>query len=110
MEDWNDVIKIAHPWQMGYFYSWRGRSRSLSGTTSRSERIKKDLSAKTSVLCCVLAGTTRLELATSDVTGRRSNQTELRPRIKNCTMMMARVRGEQAAAMASTSRSKVTGS
>jgi hypothetical protein len=28
----------------------------------------------------LLAGTTRLELATSDVTGRRSNQTELRPR------------------------------
>ena len=27
-----------------------------------------------------MAGTTRLELATSDVTGRRSNQTELRPR------------------------------
>ena len=27
-----------------------------------------------------VAGTTRLELATSDVTGRRSNQTELRPR------------------------------
>ena len=30
----------------------------------------------------LLAGTTRLELATSDVTGRRSNQTELRPRGK----------------------------
>jgi hypothetical protein len=30
----------------------------------------------------LLAGTTRLELATSGVTGRRSNQTELRPRIK----------------------------
>ena len=30
----------------------------------------------------LLAGTTRLELATSGVTGRRSNQTELRPRKK----------------------------
>ena len=30
-----------------------------------------------------MAGTTRLELATSDVTGRRSNQTELRPRKLN---------------------------
>ncbi len=29
-----------------------------------------------------LAGTTRLELATSGVTGRRSNQTELRPRVQ----------------------------
>jgi single-stranded DNA-binding protein len=28
----------------------------------------------------VMAGATRLELATSGVTGRRSNQTELRPR------------------------------
>jgi hypothetical protein len=28
-----------------------------------------------------MAGATRLELATSGVTGRRSNQTELRPRI-----------------------------
>ncbi len=28
----------------------------------------------------LVAGTTRLELATSGVTGRRSNQTELRPR------------------------------
>ena len=28
-----------------------------------------------------LAGATRLELATSGVTGRRSNQTELRPRM-----------------------------
>jgi hypothetical protein len=28
----------------------------------------------------ILAGATRLELATSGVTGRRSNQTELRPR------------------------------
>ena len=27
----------------------------------------------------ILAGTTRLELATSGVTGRRSNQSELRP-------------------------------
>ena len=31
-----------------------------------------------------MAGATRLELATSGVTGRRSNQTELRPRIFNC--------------------------
>ena len=30
-----------------------------------------------------MAGPTRLELATSGVTGRRSNQTELRPRIIN---------------------------
>ena len=29
----------------------------------------------------LLAGTTRLELATSGLTGRRSNQTELRPHI-----------------------------
>ena len=29
----------------------------------------------------IVAGATRLELATSGVTGRRSNQTELRPRI-----------------------------
>jgi hypothetical protein len=28
----------------------------------------------------IVAGATRLELATSGVTGRRSNQTELRPR------------------------------
>ena len=28
-----------------------------------------------------MAGATRIELATSDVTGRRSNQSELRPRI-----------------------------
>ena len=35
----------------------------------------------------LLAGTTRLELATSDVTGRRSNQTELRPRVKSFTSL-----------------------
>ena len=29
-----------------------------------------------------MAGTTGLEPATSDVTGRRSNQTELRPRLR----------------------------
>ena len=31
-----------------------------------------------------MAGTTRLELATFGVTGRRSNQTELRPRVYLC--------------------------
>jgi hypothetical protein len=32
------------------------------------------------VISVLMAGATRLELATSGVTGRRSNQTELRPR------------------------------
>jgi hypothetical protein len=32
----------------------------------------------------LMAGATRLELATSGVTGRRSNQTELRPRNDIC--------------------------
>ena len=41
----------------------------------------KSISPNTLLL---LAGTTRLELATSGVTGRRSNQTELRPQKKVC--------------------------
>jgi hypothetical protein len=40
--------------------------------------IKKD-SEKFSKSLILLAGATRLELATSGLTGRRSNQTELRP-------------------------------
>ena len=47
-------------------------------TLSLSE-IKKD-SDDLSKPLTLLAGATRLELATSGVTGRRSNQTELRPR------------------------------
>ena len=42
-------------------------------------QIKKD-SEKLSKSLILLAGATRLELATSGLTGRRSNQTELRPR------------------------------
>jgi hypothetical protein len=42
------------------------------------EEIKKGL--ETPRPLSLLAGTTRLELATSGVTGRRSNQAELRPR------------------------------
>ena len=41
--------------------------------------IKKGLKPGDLSPCYYLAGTTRLELATSGVTGRRSNQTELRP-------------------------------
>ena len=37
-----------------------------------------------------MAGTTGLEPATSDVTGRRSNQTELRPRDVSDTQIVAR--------------------
>jgi len=36
-----------------------------------------------------MAGTTGFEPATSDVTGRRSNQTELRPRDVTNNMMLA---------------------
>ena len=35
-----------------------------------------------------MAGATRLELATSGVTGRRSNQTELRPHIFFCVALI----------------------
>ena len=41
---------------------------------------KKGLSKTAESLVSLVAGPTRLELATSGVTGRRSNQTELRPR------------------------------
>ena len=40
---------------------------------------KKSLPPKGQALIIKLAGTTRFELATSGVTGRRSNQAELRP-------------------------------
>ena len=43
--------------------------------------IKKDLE-KLSKSLFFMAGATRIELATSGVTGRRSNQTELRPHKK----------------------------
>ena len=48
---------------------------------------KKKPVTKGNRLSYCLAGTTRLELATSDVTGRRSNQTELRPRVKSFTSL-----------------------
>jgi hypothetical protein len=44
-------------------------------------KVKKEPSVKPNSLI-PMAGATRLELATSGVTGRRSNQTELRPRIR----------------------------
>ena len=43
----------------------------------------------------LLAGATRLELATSGVTGRRSNQTELRPRY--CNTVISDIREERPA-------------
>ena len=42
---------------------------------------KRDSAKSLNPFSLLLAGPTRLELATSGVTGRRSNQTELRPRV-----------------------------
>ncbi len=55
-------------------YSWNGTSQ----TKSTSNRATKN-PANQIVLREFGAGLTRLELATSCVTGRRSNQTELQP-------------------------------
>jgi hypothetical protein len=54
-------------------------------TSGRSEKgalkTKNQQALKPADFILKMAGTTRLELATSGVTGRRSNQTELHPRI-----------------------------
>ena len=46
----------------------------------KNNKRKRDSAKPLNPFSLLLAGPTRLELATSGVTGRRSNQTELRPR------------------------------
>ena len=71
--------------------AWRQRTDSYCGSDGFTwvgnrvgiEIIKaknKGLRIASKSLFLLVAGATRLELATSGVTGRRSNQTELRPR------------------------------
>jgi hypothetical protein len=57
------------------------------------EEIKKGL--ETPRPLSLLAGTTRLELATSGVTGRRSNQTELRPRFFVFRLLLGDLPGQK---------------
>ncbi len=69
------LIKARSNWS-GFFMPWMWGRVLGNGFFGK----KKGLSKTAESLVSFVAGSTRLELATSCVTGRRSNQTELRPR------------------------------